>query len=261
MYCKNCGAVCDENLPKCPYCGSFSYKGAEKEYLNKLNTMKEELSGLEEEVPKLYKEELKTQSARTARIFLILLASVILLVLLFLCIVRWNDRRYTVDVKAQLLFEQEAFPIADEYYEAGDYDGLLEFFTKTITENENADFSSWKHIHFLACYENYTDFKELTGLMGSASFSRYDMTSVFYDLISTNFNLIQPDLFPLDENDLALVSSYVQEMNETLRKLPLTDSETETLQKYISSKDVIPYEDIEKLARKIYKRLYEEELL
>ena len=36
MICKNCGAHFDDNLPKCPYCGAFSYIGARKEYMEKL---------------------------------------------------------------------------------------------------------------------------------------------------------------------------------------------------------------------------------
>ena len=34
--CENCGAEVDIQEPRCPYCGSFLYEGAEQEYWDKM---------------------------------------------------------------------------------------------------------------------------------------------------------------------------------------------------------------------------------
>ena len=39
IICSSCGAEFEDTLPKCPYCGSLNYKGAEAEYLGKLESM------------------------------------------------------------------------------------------------------------------------------------------------------------------------------------------------------------------------------
>ena len=41
IICNSCGAEFEDTLPKCPYCGSLNYKGAEAEYLGKLEGMRE----------------------------------------------------------------------------------------------------------------------------------------------------------------------------------------------------------------------------
>ena len=48
IHCKSCGAEFEENLAKCPYCGTLNYKGAEQEYLNKLKNIQEDMEDLQE---------------------------------------------------------------------------------------------------------------------------------------------------------------------------------------------------------------------
>ena len=41
--CESCGAEFDDDLPKCPYCGFVNLKGAEKEYMKKLEDFREDM--------------------------------------------------------------------------------------------------------------------------------------------------------------------------------------------------------------------------
>ena len=43
IICSSCGAEFEDTLPKCPYCGSLNYKGAEAEYLGKLESMRQDM--------------------------------------------------------------------------------------------------------------------------------------------------------------------------------------------------------------------------
>lgn len=56
MICKNCGAHFDDLLPKCPYCGEFHYAGAQKEYMDHLEDMKDDLEDLSEAFPVNFKK-------------------------------------------------------------------------------------------------------------------------------------------------------------------------------------------------------------
>ena len=62
MICKNCGAHFEDNLPECPYCGEFHYAGAQKEYMGKLENLKENLDDLHETVPEMYTKEFNPET-------------------------------------------------------------------------------------------------------------------------------------------------------------------------------------------------------
>ena len=64
IICSSCGAEFEDTLPKCPYCGSLNYKGAEAEYLGKLESMRQDMQQLEQ-VPE---KELKKNSAELEKL-------------------------------------------------------------------------------------------------------------------------------------------------------------------------------------------------
>ena len=43
IVCTSCGASFDKDEPKCPYCGTLNPYGAEKEYKEKLEDIREKL--------------------------------------------------------------------------------------------------------------------------------------------------------------------------------------------------------------------------
>ena len=59
IICSSCGAEFEDILPKCPYCGSLNYKGAEAEYLGKLESMRQDMQQLEQVPEKELKKKLK----------------------------------------------------------------------------------------------------------------------------------------------------------------------------------------------------------
>ncbi len=59
IICSSCGAEFEDTLPKCPYCGSLNYKGAEAEYLGKLESMRQDMQQLEQVPEKELKKKLK----------------------------------------------------------------------------------------------------------------------------------------------------------------------------------------------------------
>lgn len=59
IICKYCGAKFDEIKSKCPYCGSTNYKGAEAEYFDKLEDVREDMEDLENVPVQETKKELR----------------------------------------------------------------------------------------------------------------------------------------------------------------------------------------------------------
>ena len=46
IICSSCGAEFEDMLPKCPYCGTMNYKGAEMEYLDRLEDVRSDMEQL-----------------------------------------------------------------------------------------------------------------------------------------------------------------------------------------------------------------------
>ena len=253
MICKNCGAHFDDNLPECPYCGAFHYAGARKEYMGKLEGMREDLDDLHETVPEMYAAELKKQGKHARKIVLIILAVLGALALLLFGVSSFMDSLYKTDAKAELLFTKEAFPIADEYYAAGDYEGLLEFYQTSIEENENASFYNWDHYQFLVCYENLTIFNEVASRLESADFTENDMRDLFFCYISSHFYLKG---YPMDHVDLQLVSSFMDEMETVIDSLTLSKEELKEFNDLLNSTGHPSWDEIKDFSKKVYKRIY-----
>lgn len=150
MKCHSCGAEYDAALTKCPYCGELNYNSAEREYMDKLSDVREDLEDLEE-VPA---EEVRSQtSAQGKRILRIVRRTALILaavLVVFFLITWWSNTSYERDTRADYLWKQENFPTMDAYYEAGDYAGLYTFIRESLDQDQPA----WDWSHY-ADYEAY----------------------------------------------------------------------------------------------------------
>ncbi len=139
IVCSSCGAEFEDTLPKCPYCGSLNYKGAEAEYLGKLEGVRQDMQQLEQVPERELKEKLKKKQKFVAKIFIV----VAVLAALFAVIVfrvRYTEPR---DAKEDYLWEKENFPILDRLYQEQDFEGLTEFYEQAIVEDRLID--RWEH--------------------------------------------------------------------------------------------------------------------
>lgn len=253
MICKNCQADFDDNLPKCPFCGAFHYAGARKGYMEKLEDMKEDLDDLHETIPQMYTAELKTQGKSVRKILLILAGIFTIPILIFLINSFLLDSVGSRDEKAFLLFTKEAYPVADEFYASGDYEGLLNFYYTSIEENENADFYTWDHYPFLMCYENVSIFRNSASRLGTKDFSDSDMHEIFYCYLSNRY---YQKGYPMESSDQQMVSSFEDEMEEVIHQLHLTDEEQKDLHDLLSTGEYPSWKDIEDFSKQVYQRLY-----
>ncbi len=253
MICNNCGAHFNDDLPNCPYCNAFHYPGARKEYMEKLEDMKENLEELQEAIPEMYASELKSQTKKVKKIILTMIVIFTVFILLFFINVLFLNPIGSRDQKDALLFAKEAYPIADEFYAAGDYDGLLNFYQTSIVENEHADFYDWNHYPFLLCYENITFFRESAKKLGTDNCSSSTMQEIFYCYFLNRY--YQKD-YSMESIDQKMVSEFENEMEEIINQLNLTEQELKSFQDLLNFNDYPSWTEIEKLSKQIYQRLY-----
>lgn len=144
IICPSCGGEFEDMLPKCPYCETLHIKGAEAEYMEKLEDVREDMAELGEVPEKETRKEFKRQGTFLGKIFAVIAIPVLVLVLLFV----WSNREDERDIQAEYLWKQENFPKMDEMYEQGAYDALREFYIEALLDDKPV--SDWEHIWF--CY-------------------------------------------------------------------------------------------------------------
>mgnify|MGYP003006856601 CR=1 FL=1 len=139
IICSSCGAEFEDTLPKCPYCGSLNYKGAEAEYLGKLESMRQDMQQLEQVPEKELKKKLKKKQKFVIKLLIILAAlAAILAVIVFRA--QYIEPR---DARADYLWEKENFPILDRLYQEKDLEALMDFYEQAVEENRTID--RWEH--------------------------------------------------------------------------------------------------------------------
>lgn len=156
IICSSCGGECSEEMASCPYCGSTLLPGAEKKYMEQLRDVKDRMEDLED-VPL---EETKTAIRKQGKALKIgVIIGAVLLVLILGSAWLLDRTLYTDedDFKQQYLWKQTNFPLMDELYEKGDYDGLSRFYEEHM-DDQNAQFYDWDHFDFLNEYMTYQDY-------------------------------------------------------------------------------------------------------
>lgn len=143
MECKSCGAQFDEMMPACPYCGTMSIKGAQAEYMDKLEDIRSDVENLSAVPAQVTKKELKKQTK------IILWALGICGALLLICVlieVIFGYKPQERDEKADYLWLQENIPLLDELYEQGQYEELVAKVNTAFQNNEPV--WQWEHRYF-----------------------------------------------------------------------------------------------------------------
>lgn len=152
--CESCGASYDELEPVCPYCGSLNYIGSNALYHEKLDDIKEDLSNLPEEQVNEYVDTALSTTKKTGKFLLIAIA---------ICLLVAGSIYYTMNIAGSRDYgeiqewQDENYPLLDEMYEEGDYEGILDFMNNITEKEYEKGFSlyNWNHYEFISCYQGY----------------------------------------------------------------------------------------------------------
>ncbi|MFI3170284.1 MAG: hypothetical protein R3Y06_10105 [Faecalibacterium sp.] len=158
MICKSCGGTFADSATKCPYCGTMHLAGATEAYNQKFEDMNDDLAALGDTHTAVYKETAQRQTKHVGKVLIITLAVVLGFAGISFALTKLIDSfdDNTDDIKAQMQWQTEYFPVLDALYEAGEFDELLAFELAVYTDT---DFSlyAWTHYEFLTCYSTYTE--------------------------------------------------------------------------------------------------------
>ena len=129
--CESCGALLSEGMARCPYCGTLIPGGAEKEYMQKLDAIREDM----EELSSVPEESLKAELRRQGRLMRSVIAAAVLLALLLAGLFFLQSRRYDRDNTADYIWSRENFPVFTRLYESGEYEELYELVLQAMEED------------------------------------------------------------------------------------------------------------------------------
>lgn len=201
IICKFCGAEFDEMLAKCPYCGSTNYKGAEAEYLNKLEDVREDM----EELKYVPEEETKKSFKKQGRFLIIVFVVLAVLFLLFGAFHLWMNRLYERDEKADFLWKQENYPVLDALYKEGKYDELINLLFSE--EYADAPIWDWEHYEFCDMYHIANYMAEILEQEASGQeLSELDLGL----LLSYEWDMMGLSYSSLTEEEQAYFAEYVK---------------------------------------------------
>lgn len=152
--CKNCGAVFNDDLEKCPYCGTMNKKGAYRNFRQKVSAVIDQMLGLKGETHRSISKGIFLSLIRS----LIIVAVVILAAYLFsrtMNVNYYNDKEYDEQALKQIVWIDENLDKLNEAYENEDFDTI----EKLYYENTSA-VSQWTYFPIYSLKDEYKNIME-----------------------------------------------------------------------------------------------------
>lgn len=231
IICSNCGAEIPADAAVCPYCGAINEKGSEKQYMNKLEDIREDVEELSDDAAVSYKAEMK----KSTRIFIVTV-SVIAAAVLLLFAFKYIRERMAIgvqsdsDLKEQMAWERENFPKLDELYEKKDYKSIIKYLDDP---DHGTAFYDWKHAEFIHRYGSYS---RCLDNFAAVSENRAEEQDIVYYISDAVYFTEDTDYSYLDKEEKSLVVSYQDEISKMLESVFLVTPE-EAAQIYQDSLD------------------------
>lgn len=154
IICNSCGAQFGNEEPKCPYCGTMNYEGAEKEYFKKLADIREDV----EELNAVPMQEAKKELKKQGRLIKKVLIAVVVLGLILAAVIFLQEKSYDRDEKADFIWQETNYPTMNAMYEAGEYEELVAFYRQA--EEEDKPVYMWEHAEFVRAYDHVQSYYE-----------------------------------------------------------------------------------------------------
>ncbi len=175
IICKSCGAEFSDMLSECPYCGTMNYKGAEAEYLGKLENVRADMEELCAVPKQEQKKELRRQLSFWLKVFLVI-GCVAGCLFAFLY---WRGHKTDKASRENYLWISQNAPKLDKLYEAEEYDALQELYFQYV--NEERPVGLWQHSDFMNEYNMIVRAEELLQKEAAGDeLSEVECISLFY---------------------------------------------------------------------------------
>lgn len=250
--CQNCGAEFDQNSAKCPHCGAINEWGAEKEYIQNLKEIKEDLADIPEQIKENYKKEMLTVWKKIGIVTGVSAVIIGVVSGIILTIYRGTEENYEVDRKAKMLWAKEYYPKIDEWYEQGNYDAILELM-HTHYDDEGYAVWDWEHYYFIAAYENYLEFMNSVDYMTNKETANKKTSQYMVGAVMHFLFFLKEMNYTTEEWEL--IQDWRGEIEEVLyHEMKFTEEEVQELYEKVNNGGYIDYDECDKYTSKIWKR-------
>lgn len=152
MICPNCGGDFADWASKCPYCGNMNYQGAEKQYLDQLETLRQDMEELPEVSKEHYRRGIGGVVKRMFWPLLVLILAAVAIAALGMLWEQYQEKKYEDRYLRTYAWEKENFPQLNQWYEAGEYDKIVEFSDRLLEEDSEFQLNNWEHTVFVTDY-------------------------------------------------------------------------------------------------------------
>ncbi len=227
LYCENCHAPIPEESAKCPYCGAFNAPGGERQYMEQLYDLKEDVEEISEVPKQAYRREMGKIGRILFRTFLVfagLAAFCGAVAYLFHKSIDYEAS--PEEMKAQAAWEREVFPKLDALYEAGDYEGVLDYVYAHDEEGHRL-LSNWEHNDFLDRYIQYQACRESLARIAAGDSGEDEEISCIMDVL---FLMQEREYDVYTEAEEAQIEAYHREVKEELQEaLAISEEELTSL--------------------------------
>lgn len=250
MYCSNCGAEISEHDAYCPYCGVMNVRAAEKEYMEKLEDIREDTEDLGEESDKQTRIGMRHAGKRAVKIFAIVAIILAAFFLIGVSLDRFFLEGDTDYVKQEAAFKAKYFDKLDEYYEAGDDDATAQFMMEISAEDGSSVLSMWKHYEYVCYFMDYHNISGLPHKKLDDTFWKYDYSNYLYDGIELIYQTKQGRQ-KVSGEDKKKVTEYGKEAEEIFAEyLSLDKATLDEIYEDCMKDGRLYYTDVDKWAEK-----------
>lgn len=259
--CPNCGASIYENEPRCQFCGYINITGAEEKFMRDVQKTEENLS----QIPEMQKKHLKKSISKNSKIIFITIGIVAVVFLIFFGLNKLFEHvLYSYDEpdpKAQMQWENETFPMLDEWYAEEKYEEIRNFeqnLYKMNKKDSDVHYSllTWEHYDFIEAYGNYIIFTEQIEAMNQgAEVSKYMAEDLVYFGLWFYYRAYDKSIYELTPVEMEKIEGYRETVVKDLYdRLKFTQEELEMIEDEFMEDGFLNLSECWKYSKKIKDR-------
>ncbi len=184
MYCRSCGAELAETDHQCPYCGTWTVEGAQKEYMNRLEEIREDTEELHEAPRQVWLSHLRSHGHFAWKIACAVAAVCLVCVLASVGFRHYLDAMDRRDVQKETAFRQTYFPKLEEIYASGDDRAVYEYIHELYGEEGSGALYYWEHAAYYDYYGRMAEMEAFTEARAAGESVEHDEAWILYTALS-----------------------------------------------------------------------------
>ncbi len=236
MICKNCGGAFDDDLTKCPYCGSMNRKGAYKDFRKKIVDIIDKVFGLKEEMYSSLSSML-LKSVFRAIIMVVVCLAIAFVIVNFTYIGRYDYKKEDRQTYENIVWENDNIGKLNDAYERND----VETIRKLEAENYHV-VRNWSHYASYYLTDKYVELQKY--LSETEKLDDYRMSEFLYFLYYPSYYVYT---LSMDETETEKYEDQCQTLKDAIAKFGYREDRLKKM--YKDTSDGYGYIDYDKLKK------------